>query len=288
LESIDTEGDVLSAQIKQVRFQQLAWDSLIDKNILVADEMLIDGFDLSIKRDKTLPDPEHKTKPYLLADFIPSTEAARLPKISGKNGRAVYFETGEETGQEGHVNIEDISFTMYRQNPINEPEYVSFGSGLLYNRGRINYQYHRLDSGKFSLSVQMADMPLELLNNMVDPLQAAKIRSGYLQSFEFSMVGDSLQAAGDAVITYDDLHVEIFKSHQPDVQNIGSSLITLIVDKMVLKHSKSDAQSEFVQDRITFKGPINYWVKSAIHAAAATVIKGKPAKKSKKNKRSSP
>jgi hypothetical protein len=133
----------------------------------------------------------------------------------------------------------------------------------------------------------MADMPLELLNSMVDPLQAAKIKSGYLQTFEFSMVGDSLKAAGDAVITYDDLHVEIFKSHQPDVQNIGSSLLTLIVDKIVLKHSKSDAQSEFVQDRITFKGPINYWVKSAIHAASATVIKGKPAKREKKGRRAS-
>ena len=117
---------------------------------------------------------------------------------------------------------------------------------------------------------------------MVDPLEAAKIKSGHLEQFRFNMIGDSLQALGKGTITYDDLHVEIFKSHQPDVKNFGSTLLTLLVDKIILKHSKTDASADFAQDRITFKGPINYWVKSGIHAASATVIKGKSEKKRKR------
>jgi hypothetical protein len=120
---------------------------------------------------------------------------------------------------------------------------------------------------------------------MVDPLEAARFKSGHLHEFQLEMVGDSLQAAGMGTITYDDLHVEIFKSHEPDVKNFGSELLTLLVDKLVLKHSKYQASADFAQDRITFKGPINYWIKSGIHGASAAVMKGKSPKNRKKKSR---
>jgi hypothetical protein len=60
------------------------------------DALLLNGFELSIKRDKTLPDPEQIDKPYLLGELIPVPDQVWLPRISGRNGRLVYFEIGEE------------------------------------------------------------------------------------------------------------------------------------------------------------------------------------------------
>ena len=280
--SIEAETDILSAQLNNVRLDNLDWDQLLEDQKLLASDLVITGFDLSIKRDKTLPDPIHIDKPYLLSEFIPVSTGVEIAKIKGLDGRLTYIEVGENTGQEGFIAVDDISFTMNRNHPLSQPEHVSYGSALIYGKGPIEYDYHRLDSGKFSLMVRLKDMPLELLNQMVDPLEAAKFTSGYLHQFEMNLTGDSLQAKGIGTITYDDLHVEIFKSHQPDVKNFGSGLLTLLVDKLILKHSKYQASSEFEQDRITFKGPINYWVKSGIHAAGAAVMKGKTQKKAKR------
>ncbi len=279
---IDYETDIMSLKMDEARLHQVAWDAFWKQGILDSDSMTFDGIDVSIKRDKTLPDPEHVWKAYLLADFIPDLDNVCIPQINGKNGKVIYTEVGEKTGQEGQIAVEDISFQFNRYQSLSEAEEVSFGKGMIYGEGPIEYQYHRLDSGKFSLRVKLSDMSLMSLNQMVDPLEAARFKSGYLQEFEFNMIGDSLKSKGTGTISYDDLHVEIFKSHQPDVKNFGSELLTLLVDKLILKHSKHQASADFVQDRITFKGPINYWVKSGIHAASATVIKGKSPKKSKK------
>jgi hypothetical protein len=278
LETITVETDVLAARLDHIQLQNIRWDSLIDQQRMHCDALLLNGFELSIKRDKTLPDPEQIDKPYLLGELIPVPDQVWLPRISGRNGRLVYFEIGEETGQEGHVALDNIEFVMDRYNDKHEMVAMSSGSALIYNQGPITYAYNRLDSGKFSLNVRLTDLPMSLLNQMVDPLQAARVKSGHLHEYELNMIGDSVQARGQGTITYDDLHVEVFKSHQPDVRNLGSELLTLLVDKIILKHSKSGATADFVQDRITYKGPINFWVKSGIHGASAAVIKGKPPK----------
>ena len=282
IQQIDTELDVISARVNRARLHDINWAALWEEKRLESDSLTIDGIDAAIARDKTLPDPEHQWKPYLLAAFIPEVENINIPRISGTNGKVVYREIGEKTGQEGFIAIEDISFEFNRYLPLSEPELVSQGQGKLYGQGPISYQYHRTDSGRFSLEVNLSDMPLVSLNQMVDPLEAARFKAGHLHEFQLEMVGDSLQATGVGTITYDDLHVEIFKSHQPDVKNFGSELLTLLVDKLILKHSKYQASADFRQDRITFKGPINYWIKSGIHGASAAVMKGKTPKKSKK------
>ena len=281
---ISSETDVIAGLVNRVQLHQVNWDTLKQEGKLVTDSLTLEGFDLSIKRDKMLPDLNHLEKPYLLEDFIPVPDQVVLPKIIGHQGRVVYIEKGEMTGLEGFVSVDDIHFTLNYNQPINQSIPTSSGRALLYNEGSINYQYHRLDSGDFNLSVSLSDMPLELFNQMVDPLEAAKFKSGQLDKFRLEMIGDSISAKGQGIISYHDLHVEIYKSHQPDVKNLGSELLTLLVDKLLLKHSKSDAAATFTQDRIPYKSPINYWVKSGIHAASVAVLKGKTKKKKRQSK----
>ena len=152
----------------------------------------------------------------------------------------------------------------------------------LYEKGAIEVTYDRLDSSRFALKVSLKDFPAELLNEMVDPLEAAKIESGVIGWYEFQAIADGQQARGQSKMTYDDLHVRIFKRGSPDQRNLGSDLLTLLVDDVILKHSKTDATADFSRDRITFKGPVNYWAKIAIEGAVAAIKKGKKEKKPKK------
>ena len=89
-------------------------------------------------------------------------------------------------------------------------------------------------------------------------------------------------AVGEAIISYEDLHVRIFKTGSPDHRTLGSELLTLLVDNIIIKHAKSEASAEFTRDRITYKGPINYWIKIALQGAITAVRKGKGVKTAKR------
>ncbi len=282
LNGIETERDVMAGQFYRITIQDIVWDSLIDHNKMIANGILLDGFDVSIRRDKTLPDPEHITKPVLLTEIIPSIANFHIPRISTNKGNISYHEVGEKTAKEGHISINDINITLNRYQPITSPEKVLHGTAKLYDQGKMQVEYHRLDSGRFYLQVHLEDFSLEALNQMVDPLESTKIVSGHLSEFSFHIIADSTRAVGEALISYDDLHVEFFKRGSPEEKSFGSELLTVLVDNIILKHSKSKAQADFERERITFKGPTNYWVKSAIKGAITAVRKGKGVKPGKR------
>jgi len=282
LKGIETERDVVAGQFYRIEIQDIAWDSLIDNNKIIASGILLDGFDISIRRDKTLPDPERINKPILLSEMFPLIPGFNITRIKTRNGNISYHEVGEKTAQEGRITINDINITMNREKPITSAEEVLRGTARLYNQGKIQVEYNRLDSGRYYLKVSLQDFPLEALNEMVEPLESTKIKSGYLSEFTFQVIADSIRAVGEALISYDDLHVEFFKRGTPEKKSFGSELLTILVDDIILKHSKTKAQAGFERERIIYKGPINYWVKAAIKGAVTAVRKGKSVKPGKR------
>ena len=65
---------------------------------------------------------------------------------------------------EGRVQLTDIDLTFDRYKPLYEPEKVLRATAKLYDQGKIQVWYDRLDSGKFALNVRLSDFPLEELN----------------------------------------------------------------------------------------------------------------------------
>ncbi len=271
----ETETDIVGGRIDQLLFREVSWEELFRENNFIASSLEIGGFNLSLERDKTLPDPPPTQKTHLLTELIPLSKNFRLHQIHVTNGNLTYLETGDKTGQQGRIRLDSINFTMNLMKPVEEPEFVLNGNARLYGQGNMYFNYARLDSQRFDLEVRLLDFPVDSLNLMIDPLESVKLKSGYIREYDLSVRADSIQAIGQSLITYDDLHIEIFKRHEPDVRNFGSQLLTLLADGVVLKHSKTDALGNFTQERITFKGPINYWVKCAVHGAMTAIRKGK-------------
>ena len=284
IKQIQTERDVGAGQFYKIQIRDIDWQVLHDSAKVKAKEVLLDGFDVSVRRDKTLPDQEKTTKPYLLAGMFPIIPNFSIPRIITQHGNISYHEVGEKTGKEGSVKISDINVTLNRFHSLDKKEKVLKGTAMLYNQGKMQVEYNRLDSGRFYLKARMEDFPLESLNQMVDPTQSARIESGYLHEYEFEIIADSVKATGTALISYDDLHIKLFKKDSPDETNLGSELLTLLVDKIILKHSKEGAQTNFRRDRVAHKGPINYWVKATVQGALSVIQKGKRKKRRKKPK----
>ncbi len=201
-----------------------------------------------------------------------------IPLLTMKNGKLTYSEVGEKTQQLGIIWLSDVDLQLHINHRLEMPMTVMEGSALVYDEGRVNFHYERLNAASFTMNIVMGEMNLMTFNQMVDPIQAVKIRSGQLKSLEVSFQGDSIQALGTSLISYNDLHLEIFKKNSPDQTNLGSSLLTLLADGIILKHSRHAASASFTQERIPHKSPVNYWVKSTINGTVSAVRKGKSVK----------
>jgi len=238
-------------------------------------EISMNGFSLNLSRDKRLPDKEPVNKPHLLTGLMPSPEQVSIGEIIARNGTLKYAETGERTGRTGHIRLDDMQFNFLPQGREGADNQKLEGTFKIYGQGLTSFAYGESDTSNFWLQVSLKEMPLPLFNQMVDSLEAVKVRSGYLKEFEFYITGDSATAMGEALISYEDLHLEIFKRDEPEARNLGSELLTLLADGIVLRHSRTDAVASVQQSRITYKSPINYWIKSVVQGVMKTVRKGK-------------
>jgi hypothetical protein len=107
------------------------------------------------------------------------------------------------------------------------------------------------------------------------PLQSLRIKSGYLNEYNLSVHADDDMALGDASISYEGLHLELFKHNEPERKTLGMEVLTLLADGIILKHRKENARSAVNHPRVKHKSVFHYWVTSAIHGATGAIRKGK-------------
>ncbi|MEJ2004570.1 MAG: hypothetical protein P8X57_06320, partial [Cyclobacteriaceae bacterium] len=210
--SPEFESDIIAGEIPLLLFHRVSWENLFESNNFIASTLEIKDFEMTIMKDKTLPDPPPQTKPHLLTQLIPESENFNIDEIISNNGKLIYKEIGEKTGKEGHVMLDSVDFTMSLRNPLHVPEKVLEGHARLYGQGQLFFNYARLDSQQFDLEIRLIDFPTDSLNLMADPLEAISITSGFIHEFDLTVRADSISATGRALMSYEDLHIEIFKS----------------------------------------------------------------------------
>jgi hypothetical protein len=148
----------------------------------------------------------------------------------------------------------------------------------LYQSGVVELDYKTLAKDKFRLDIHVRDVDLTKLNQIVMPLQSLRIKSGYLKEYKLSVHADDDAAMGDASISYEGLHLEMFKHDDPERKSLGTEVLSLLADGIILKHSKDNARSPVSHPRVKHKSVFHYWVTSAIQGATGAIRKGKKTK----------
>jgi hypothetical protein len=114
---------------------------------------------------------------------------------------------------------------------------------------------------------------------MILPLQSIEIKSGFIEKYDFSITGNNREAVGEGTISYKNLHLTLYKKGIPEQKNLGSELLTLIADGLVLRNSKKNAPAKILVLRDKEKATFHLWVASAIQGALNGVRQGKSEKR---------
>lgn len=267
------EESQMDATFHRLKIEGFNLDDLINHQTAENLRVEMDHVGLDIFRDKRLEDPPIKVKPSTLDGMIPLPEGMGISRIVINDGRVEYHHISDKTSDEGFVLLDKLSA---------DAEFDSLSAFIslkaktsLYNSGTVDIDYKTLDARSFRMNLRIADMDLTKLNQIIMPLQAMRIKSGYLKEYNMNIHANEDKASGQSSITYKGLHLEILKRGEPDKKSFGSEVLTLLADGIILKHSKEQAKAEVNHQRVKHKSIFHYWVTSAVHGAMGAIRKGK-------------
>lgn len=275
--SLEVEETLISGKFAGVMVRDFSLDRFVHHRKVEDLQVDVGYADFDLRRNKLLPDPPPNKKPVTLDGLIPLPENVQVSKVNVKDGRIQYRQISDRTGEEGYLLMDKIVATS---------EFDSLSSFIslhartnLYQSGVVELDYKTIADDKFKLDVIVRDVDLTRLNQIIMPLQSLRIKSGILKDYRLSVFADDDMATGDASITYEGLHLEIFKHNEPERKSLGTEVLTLLADGLILKHKKENAQSQVSHARVKYKSVFHYWVTSAIQGATTTIRKGKKSKR---------
>ncbi len=281
IRSIQTENDVIEGTLRNITFTEFEADSLLNGGPIIANEMKLGSIQLSIRRDKGMPDGPLTEKPFFLHELLP--DRLHLHKLTVADGTIAYSETSEKTGKTGDIILQSLHATVTGINGRELSQGVDLDAqASLYGQVPFAVQYRVLGADHFQLKLTVDPCDLTALNKVMVPLQSIEIKSGRLQSFSVDVFASRTLAEGFATMSYRDLHLEIQKTGEPGKKNIGKSLsntfLTFVADGLILRNNKTRARAAVRQTRIAEKSVFNYWIKIATHGALNVLRHGKQEK----------
>lgn len=269
-----TEEDHIETALYGVRIGGVSVKNMLERGIVTGKTMSVNFFDLTIRRDKRMPDPPPVEKPANLSQLLRLPPELSVERVTLKDGIIRYRETAELNGEDGEVSITAVRGDL----TYNQGRLDLTAEAKLFDDGQIHLIYNTIDTYSFGLKIVLEKMDMTKFNAVTLPLQSLKIKSGYLGRYALTVVADTAIASGEASITYTDLHLELFKRTDPDKKNLGSGLITFLADGL-LKNKKEEASTDVSNERIKSKSVFNFWIKTAIRGAVSVVRKGKSKKR---------
>jgi hypothetical protein len=237
--------------------------------------------DVAAFRDQRLPDPPPQPKPFLDALIRKVPVPLNIPSLRIESGIIRAGQISEKHGARGEISFEKL--TAEARNISNlpgaEPLLIS-GDALMYGKAPVKYDYQVKDENHFTFATEVSDLDLTLLNQQTISMARLEILSGHLSSLSVSSEADTARSTGTATITYEDLHIRFINEDRSVLKGLGTELLSLIADRLVIKKDKSDAVATFEQDRLKHKAIFNYWARTGIKGASAAILKGKKRKNS--------
>lgn len=279
LKTYPYEAAVLHTNMFNTKITGYNLDSLLLSGKFHHADVSVGSYYIHARRDHTLPDAPYAEKPFSLSAMLKLPPSIKINALKLANGKIDVEQVSDKTGKTGTIDLTDVwanATLKYMEDGAIKVDLV--GGALLCGQGKVDLTYTTYNADIFILQARLTDFDLTKLNPIVLPLQAIEIKSGYLQQYDYTITANNVQAVGDATITYKNLHLTIYKRGIPEEKNLGSELLTLVADGLVLKNSKKNAPSVILQQRDKEKTTFQYWVATAIQGALNGIRQGKSKK----------
>ncbi len=275
------QSDYYSGNIDSICIEKPNIKRWFDMNELTGKYLTINGLDLNIYRDKQLPFDESR-KPKMIQDMIKSSKYKfALDSFKIENSKITYTEqpaSGDDEGKIGFTNIGArlMPFTNMKTASGIIPDFSLNGRATILDschlKVNMNYEMNNPDN-RFTVNGSLSPFNMHILNPVLEPLSMVSIRSGHVDSFDFSFTANKTSATGDLLFGYKELRISVLETKNG---NTREAKFASFLANSLLVRNKNPRGKELLPEAISFQrdqkhSMLNYWWKSIFSGVRNTL-----------------
>ncbi|MBR9831462.1 hypothetical protein GYB57_04885 [bacterium] len=278
------QQDVFTLKVSQLALNYINIDHLIYKKQLFVGEVGIDGFDLNVYRDKSLPFP-HIYKPLPIPELLKLEFEMTLDSVLIRNGQVAYEQQNVGAPETGIIVFDQIDATLYNLTSSEEQvdkyaHTVLNTTALLQGGGKIdlNVDFDLLDTnGGHRLIGSIADFNLSDLNQIILPLTHVKVKEGKSSQTSFNFYASTFGTEGEIEFRYDGLKVSLLDKDEYELRNEKRKWLgSLFLNTLVVRESNPKGNTLRIgtiqSERNTEKSIFNLWWEGIASGMGSTMI----------------
>jgi len=275
------QTDVVNAQIDVFEISGLNEKTWLNQNILDAKFLRIGKSNVDIFRNKRYAFNENQQPPWPQDLIDDIKQPFVFDSIILEPSFLKYSELLTISDEPGYIAFNELQFRAGKLSNMDSVKnqihnFTINATTKLFNRSKLTTKIN-LDltspSYAHTISGNLENMPLTLVNAMVEKSAPVSIESGNLDRFSFDVKLNERKAIGQLYFGYDDLKISLLDYSEDDVRI--SKFASFWANRMIL-NSENPKKGELSPSKLNYqrdpqRSIINYWWKT-IYSGAKTTI----------------
>jgi hypothetical protein len=298
----DKFADIAGKQISRlymstskVNFIKMDVKLFFEYNWLVIKKIDISGCNIDVFRDNTLPFKK-VVRPSIQTILKDLPFFVSIDTIEMKNGEAVFqvVNPGDDVSGKLTINKMNVLITGLHNDTLSytdESKIKANFNAYLLNQGRFTENYTfplKTNKELFHCTGSLSSMPLTSFNPMIKFSSFVKIKSGQLDSANFSFTANENSSSGTMKFLYHDLKVDVMNNNGDNI-GVKDKLKTLLVNEFIIRDCNPGKDgviriSKIEADHNPHKFFLFYSMQSILSGIEPAILGEKNAMMLKKNK----
>ncbi|WPP49553.1 hypothetical protein [Catalinimonas niigatensis] len=268
----------MNLDIARINLQYIDLHYLVRDLALMVGKITIEDVGLSVFQDKRLPKAQPKQRPLVQEAILNIPIPFRLDTLELKRGNIQYQEHMPDAVETGKISFEDVYMSAYgitnldslvEKNTLMEADVRTrfMGSSWL----DVHFDFPLNDpSQKHHISGEMYELPLEVMNGMLETTAFTSVRSGHAYAIKFDMDLNDRVSSGDVHFAYRDLKIELLNKEDPNDPKLREMVGSWVANLFVVKTDNPSSKSQSLRigaisyGRDNTKSVFFYWWRSLL------------------------
>lgn len=237
------QKDWMEGKVAQIKLDHIDLRKLIIDNIVDVQLVTVDSAHFHVFKDKRVERRQHQTRPLPSEALQQVKLPFKLDTILLRDASVIYEEQASDADRSGQVSFNSLFASVYNTTNIDSIIHDNMLEAdvraMFMNKSLLqltfdfsldkNSQWHRVQG-------RLEEMPLNVMNQVLEPVAFISIQSGISHLLEFEIEANDDKASGTVNFIYTNLKVKLLNQKNPDEdpklkQKMGSWITNLLLIK---------------------------------------------------------
>lgn len=262
------ETDWIGISIASIRLHNFDYLKLIQDEKFIATSIDLEGVEIDVYRDKTLPDEPYKYKPLFASLLRKLNTELQVDTIHIKNANIRYFERHEHSDKPGVINFTSTNATC--TNLTNKPELLAQNPQFkieaqtrLMGKAPVNMTGNfdmTSKSDQFTINANVGAFSATILNKILTGVLPVEVLEGEVTGVDIVFNASDTRATGTIDFQYEDVKFDVASEEDSRLKSFfRNTMAKAVLNKDNLKSDRRYRQGEIDFDRLKNKSIFNYW-----------------------------